>query len=423
MTEQVTFAPRGRTRPGKRAGCRGLSRKEFLVSEKRIKVWVQSFKDRPHLVLQWTDPETGRRKSKSAETADPKQADDARADLEADLNAGRHAEASRMSWERFRELFEAEYLPNCRPKTQDEYRTTFDAFERLCNPQTLRAVNERKVSAFAAELRKQPGRAKGSTGLMASTIKARLRVLNTALTWAAKQKLLPTVPKFPAVKVPKKRPQPVPAESFEKLLDKAEGPMKVFLLCGWLGGLRLGEAYALQWVESDKAPWIDFRRERIILPAEFVKSTEDGWVPLDPVLREGLLSLPRAASRVFPFTSCQGRKAIPTDGWEPNGRPLGLIALSGRIVNLAKKAGVKLTMRSLRRGFGCRYAGKVPAQVLQRLMRHANIQTTVSYYANVDAAVEEAVLGPSRNATRNSKGVGLPVESNADALSSNQESD
>ena len=71
-------------------------------------------------------------------------------------------------------------------------------------------------------------------------------------------------------------------------------------------------------------------------------------------------------------------------------------------MRLAKSAGVKLTMRSLRRGFGCRYAGKVPAQVLQKRMRHASISTTRIYYANVDDAVEEAVLGPRRNTPRNS---------------------
>jgi hypothetical protein len=68
---------------------------------------------------------------------------------------------------------------------------------------------------------------------------------------------------------------------------------------------------------------------------------------------------------------------------------------------LAKKAGVKLTMKSLRRGLGCRYAGKVSAHVLQKLMPHANIKTTLDYYANVDDAVEEAVLGPKCNRSRN----------------------
>jgi integrase len=68
---------------------------------------------------------------------------------------------------------------------------------------------------------------------------------------------------------------------------------------------------------------------------------------------------------------------------------------------LAKRAGVRLTMKTLRRGFGCRYAGKVSAHVLQRLMRHANIKTTLDFYVNFDDAVEEAVLGPKRNAGRN----------------------
>jgi integrase len=87
----------------------------------------------------------------------------------------------------------------------------------------------------------------------------------------------------------------------------------------------------------------------------------------------------------------------------PSGKPIGLSALSVRVIMLARKAGVKLSMHSLRKGFGCRYAGKVSAHVLQRLMRHADISTTMGYYANIDAAVEEAVLGPQRNTSRNSK--------------------
>jgi hypothetical protein len=58
---------------------------------------VQRFPDREHLVLQWHDPETGRRKSKTAETADEKIAEDERADLEAALNNGRYKEPSRLS--------------------------------------------------------------------------------------------------------------------------------------------------------------------------------------------------------------------------------------------------------------------------------------------------------------------------------------
>ena len=36
------------------------------VHGKRVTVWVQFFGDRPYLMLQWHDPVTGKRKSKSA---------------------------------------------------------------------------------------------------------------------------------------------------------------------------------------------------------------------------------------------------------------------------------------------------------------------------------------------------------------------
>jgi integrase len=126
----------------------------------------------------------------------------------------------------------------------------------------------------------------------------------------------------------------------------------------------------------------------------FVKGALDQWVPLDPQLAEVLAALPRHGRKVFRFCSTA------------TGEPLTLSGVSLMITKLAKAAGVKLTMKTLRKAFGSRYAGKVPAQVLQKLMRHANISTTMDYYANIDQAVEDAVLGPQRNSSRNSE----PVE-------------
>jgi integrase len=361
------------------------------MAEKRIKVWIQRFKDRPIPMLQWIDPDTNKRKSKSAGTADEKEAEQARADLEYELNKGLHKEASRMSWEKFRELFEAEYLPGCRDNTQRNYRVMFDLFEGICQPKNIRSVTERVVSAFAAGLRK-PDNPTGKSK-RESTIKVRLQFLHTALNWAVDQKMLPECPKFPAVKPPKKRPQPVATEAFERMLAAApDDHMRTFLLCGWLAGLRLNEALALEWEETDKAPWIAFDRDQIILPAEFCKAVEDQWVPLAPELRAALEAVPRVGRKVFRFDAVDGRGE----------REVCDITMSARVRKIANAAKVKLTFKSLRRGFGCRWASKVPAQVLQKLMRHASIKTTLDYYANVDDAAMEAVLGPKRNRTRNS---------------------
>jgi integrase len=286
-------------RSEKRQGGAGIfSPKGIIMTEKRIVVWVQHFKDRDNLMLQWIDPLTGKRRSESAGTNNPGLAEMKRTDKEYELNHGLHKEVSRLSWERFRELFEEEYVAARRKNTRENYTCMFDALERLCHPSTLKSVTERMVSRFAAALGKEPGKARGSTEQAPSTIRQRLALLRTALVWAVRQKLIPELPHFPTIKVPKRKPQPIPAESFERLLAKADdATMQAFLLAGWLGGLRLHEAFALEWDENDKAPWLDLRRERIVFPATFAKAVEDQWVPLDPALREAVEALPRQAGR------------------------------------------------------------------------------------------------------------------------------
>jgi integrase len=350
------------------------------VSELRIKVWVTRFADREALQLQWVDPVTGRKKTRSAGTNCPTIAEEKRGDLEADLNAGRHQDVSRLSWLAFRERFEAEYVAALRPNTRHGYRDTFRVWELLARPAALRGITEATISGFAAALRSYRTKGKGD-GLATSTIHLHLEHLHTALAWAARQKLIPAAPDFPSVKVPRRRPRPTAPELVERLIDRApDQEMRAYLLCGWLAGLRLGEAYSLEWEEGDKAPWLDFPGQQIWFPAHFVKGVEDQWIPLVPQLAAALDALPRHGPHVFPFAGRGGRR-------------ISLVGACSRVVRLAKRAGVRLTMHSLRKGFGCRYAGKVPAQVLQRLMRHSDIRITMDFYANVDDAVRIALLG------------------------------
>lgn len=135
-----------------------------------------------------------------------------------------------------------------------------------------------------------------------------MQFLHTALNWAVKQKFIPECPIFPTIRPPKRKPQPVSTEAFERLTAKAtDENMRVFLLSGWLAGLRLNEACSLEWEETDAAPYLDLARDRIVFPAGFVKAAEDQWVPLDGELREALLTLPRVDRKVFRFVDAEGR--------------------------------------------------------------------------------------------------------------------
>jgi len=128
---------------------------------------------------------------------------------------------------------------------------------------------------------------------------------------------------------------------------------------------------------------VDFEGNRIVLPAVFAKSAEDQWVPLHPVLRKALAELPKKTPEVFPFRSRKG------------GRLLTRGAISHRVLDLAKKAGVQLSMHKQRKGFDCRAAktlGQGGAAGLHELMKHSSMQITMDYYASVDDALHDAIV-------------------------------
>jgi integrase len=136
------------------------------------------------------------------------------------------------------------------------------------------------------------------------------------------------------------------------------------------------------YTHSDEYPWVDCERERIVLPATFVKSGEDQWIPLHSTLKEALGSLPRTGDEVFPFRSTKTREPLTRNG------------VTNRVLMMAKRAGIKLSMHKLRKGFGSRVAKKLgqgQAPILHRLMRHSSMQVTMDYYANVDDALGDAI--------------------------------
>jgi len=362
----------------------------------RINVWVQRFKDRPTLMLQWIDPATGKRKSCSAKTDNLKKAEKKRGDKEYELNNGLHTTPSKVTWKKFRQLFEEEYLPGVRERTREKYATVLDVIEDEMKPERLAQVDERFLSKLVSALRsrkifrgkftdpeKEKKREPSKVGLEPVSIRNYLVAFHKAVAWAHEQKLLVSMPRFPKVKVPKKKPQAVPAEAFERLIEAEKDPLwKAYLQTSWWSGLRLSEAWMLRWNASNKFPHVDMEENRIVLPAEFAKTNEDQWVPLHPELRAIFETLSEDTDRLFPFRSKRTGKLMSRGG------------ISSHVSMIAKRAGVRLSMHRLRKGFGCRVAqtlGKQNAPVLHRLMRHSSMQMTMDFYANVDDVLTEAI--------------------------------
>jgi integrase len=180
--------------------------------------------------------------------------------------------------------------------------------------------------------------------------------------------------------------RPVTGEEYDRMLLAVEkvrpddaAAWKAYITGLWLSGLRLEESLLLSW-EPDSLFYIDLtgRRPVFIIRAEGQKSRRDEILPMTPDFAEWLES-------TFPESERQGR--LFKLGVESNWVSKIVSAIgerAGVVVN--REEGKFASCHDFRRAFGTRWAKKVMPAILRRLMRHADIQTTMSYYVDLDAA-------------------------------------
>jgi hypothetical protein len=92
------------------------------------KVYVLTKVGRKNLYLRFTDPTTGKRVEKSAETSKRAEAVKAAGKWEAELREGRYQKRNRMTWEAFKEYYTANALPGLAARTQQGYETALKCF-------------------------------------------------------------------------------------------------------------------------------------------------------------------------------------------------------------------------------------------------------------------------------------------------------
>ncbi|QDU63377.1 site-specific tyrosine recombinase XerC [Planctomycetes bacterium Pan216] len=343
----------------------------------RTRVWIQQRKGRT-LALEWHDPTTGKRRTKSTGTNDWRAAEQQRAELEVDLNRGVDVDSGRMKWSRLRELYESEKLIETSATNQQRARDVFDVFERHVKLTTINSITERTIAAFVAKLRERE--------LSPFTVQLHLRYLRVILRWAFKRQYIervPTIEMPPAPKAISRRKirgaANITGEVFDRLIAACPNDgWRLFLAFCWHAGLRSSEARNVRGED------IDLEGHRILIPTPKRGSSDEHAIvspELDAILRER-----------FPG-------GLPIDRLIPSDEVNELAKdRSGRFQAIAKRAGISggsksglITLHDLRRSVGSRWAGKVPAQVLQKLMRHASLATTMGFYADTEAAAVDAL--------------------------------
>ena len=346
-----------------------------------------------YLVMRWTCPQTGKEKQRSARTNDRRKAERLASKLEEELRTGDYFEPCEITWKEFRELFEELRLPNLRPGTATCYDSTFNRLEQLVKPFRLLQVNSMLVARFQNKLR--------DIGNAETTIAKHLRHLKAALRWAKSMELIPKVPDIQMPKAGKHqrmmKGRPITPEEFQQMLDVTKEVVGSdsaeswqLLLSGlWWSGLRLGEAIALTWHQSDTL-FLDFdsgKYPMFRISGRAEKGGKDRLLPMSPEFAKFIEPYKRQEGFVFcPGRVLNGRK-------ENYRRNVEWISTVGS--RIGKQAEVLVSERNskrkfaschdLRRSFGERWAKKVMPQTLMQLMRHESIDTTLRFYVGNDA--------------------------------------
>ena len=367
--------------------------------DNEITVLVVEYPDRKNLMMRYKEPATGKHIARSTGTNKRREAERIAAKWEAELRDGRYSSPSKIGWDEFRERYEREVLPSLADGTDRKVKGVFNKVEEILRPAKLRDLTAERLSRYQSVLRSQ-GRAE-------DTIAGHLAHLRSALQWSVRIGMLSQLPLITKPRRAKgasaMKGRPLTKIEFEQMLTKVPDVVGVPAAESWkhyleglrLSGLRLGESMELSWNELGKL-CIDLSQEfpMLRIPAELEKGHKDRLLPIVPEFAEFLLATPEEDRNGYVFNplSKDGRVRLKQD------------RVMRRTCEIGKKANVKVSSdptgkklkyasaQDLRRTYGFYWASKVMPPVLQELMRHESIETTLRYYVGRNAQATAKLL-------------------------------
>lgn len=348
-----------------------------------VRVYVYNRSGRGVLYMGYRDPATGRKRSRSTGTSNRREAERVAALWEQDINLRGSSDGS-MPWGMFVDLYTERHLSTLRDSAAKAALSSLTIFERIARPRTIGDVTTSLITDWLTAYRREVA--------SEQTVRSRLGAIKAALNWAADVGVISQAPH-----VPRQRKSGRRSGSKGRAVDTAEfaamlraAPCRQWrrnLRCLWLSGLRLGEAINLDWCDPDAihvdldgaTPWL-------IVPGDRNKDGDDHRLPITPDWAAWLRRTPadQRTGRVLQWPK-KKRRAAHSE------RQLMDFA-SKQISEIGRRAGVVVNQQTgktasahdLRRSFGVRWSRRVMPQVLQLLMRHDDISTTMRYYVGSD---------------------------------------
>jgi len=357
-----------------------------MTDDQSINVKLKQRADRDHIYMYYHHPTTGKQVTNSTGQTSRDKALIVAREWQEELRAGNEPENTEISWEKFREEFEQLHLPDLREPSHPAYAAAMNHLERLMDPEKLKSITSRALNRFKAQLKQE--------GMKDTTLANRLRHLKAIISWGYQNSYIKEMPNFPTVKQAKGvkgRGRPINDEEFERMLLAAEkvrpsdsDKWKRLLTGLYLSGLRISDAMKVSWDYDAPFALVTTGRHPVFsIDATAQKAQRDEMVPLTPDFAAFVMETPESERKGWVF------KMLGSEGKNMEAQHAARI-----IAKIGKRAGIVVDNREkkfasahdLRRSFGTRWAKRnIPIAFLRKLMRHSNIQTTMEFYAIIDA--------------------------------------
>jgi integrase len=223
------------------------------------------------------------------------------------------------------------------------------------------------------------------TGLSPKTINNLLIVLSTCLRTAQEWEVIKTVPKIKHLKVPPQKIDFLTESESKLLLENCDGLLKEMVFFALKTGLRLGELMALEWNDINFSSNL-LTVSKSISMGEVVstKSNKIRYIKLIDEIHQILL--PRLQKSGFIFSN-------------DSNKPLNKVTCLRWLHIACYKAGLrKIGWHTLRHSFASFLAQEgISMTIVQKLLGHADIKTTMCYSHLTPSATDEAIRVLSGN--------------------------